>query len=82
MVLELGFMQDDEFKSCTIASLETDAGEECTNLELNGKSIEFLKKYCYLDNTIKAKVGEVDSVLGRISHEWSIYRDLLLLVTS
>lgn len=51
-------------------------------MELDGQSLDIWEKFCYLWDSIGAKWGAVDFVLGRISNGWSNCSDLLPLLTS
>ena len=56
--------------------------EDCPGAELNGQFLEILEMLPHLGDTIQARGSAVDSVITRISSEWSMFRDLVSLLAS
>ena len=56
-------------------------GEDCSDIELNGQSLEIKEKFCYLSDTIGAKEHAPDNDVTKIS-KWCKLRDLVPLLGS
>ena len=48
----------------------------------NGQTLDVVKKFCYIGDTIGARGGAEDSITGRIRSGWSKFRELVPLLAS
>ena len=56
--------------------------EDCPDIELKGKSLGVVEKFCYLGGIIGARGGVFDSIITRISSGLCILIDLVPLLAS
>ena len=56
--------------------------EDCPCIQLNGHSLEIFETFYHLGDTIGARGGAVGSVITRIRSAWSMFKDLVSLLSS